>query len=245
MVIFSFIFYFCIGKRTAKRLSNRANSIMLPISDKARHRTDAYERKTCKNLKIPIRHINTLSVAAAVAFFFVYTYASGYGAGHVADSAVGSGLQQVPPSTLDVIYERTDCGRSDFLHLHVDTVYNSRGKGFFHMRPSCSRKMALRRFDGEYCPADIDPQACFVANASTSSPWHDTGATRRIMGYECRCAEASLNGRTWHVWYTDLLPHCTAGAVPTDDMKGLILEACTTQEGGYSLKARYIAQKTG
>lgn len=201
--------------------------------------------KTYENLKISIRHINTLSVAAAVAFFFAYTYVSGYGAGHIAGNTVDAGRQSIPPSTLDVIYERTDRGRSDFLHLQVDTVYNSRGKGFFHMRPSCSRKMALRRFDGEYCPAGIDPQACFVANASTSSPWHDTGATRRIMGYDCRCAEASFNGRTWHVWYTDLLPHCTAGAVPTDDMKGLILEACTTQEGGYSLKARYIAQKTG
>lgn len=245
MVIFSFIYYFCIGKRTAKRLSNRANSIMLPISDKARHRTDAYERKTCKNLKIPIRHINTLSVAAAVAFFFVYTYASGYGAGHIAGNTVDAGRQSIPPSTLDVIYERTDRGRSDFLHLQVDTVYNNRGKGFFRMRPSCSRKMALRRFDGAYYPAGINPQACFVASASATSAWHDTGDTRRIMGYDCRCAEASFNGRTWHVWYTDRLPYCADGAVPTDGMKGLILEACSPQEGGYSLKVRSITQKIG
>lgn len=157
------------------------------------------------NLKISIRHIATVLVMAAVASVFIYAYDTGYGAGHIAATDTGTSLPS--PSTLDVIYERHNGGSSDFLHLQVDTTYTARGKGSFRMQPSCSRRLSARLFDGEYHPTDIRPEECFVFNSEAASRWRETGTTRRIAGYDCRCAEATFNGRAWQVWYTDRLPH--------------------------------------
>lgn len=195
------------------------------------------------NLKISIRHIATVLVMAAVASVFIYAYDTGYGAGHIAATDTGTGLPS--PSTLDVIYERNNGGSSDFLHLQVDTTYTARGKGSFRLQPSCSRRLSARLFDGEYHPTDIRPEECFVFNTEPASRWRETGTTRRIAGYDCRCAEATFNGRTWQVWYTDRLPHCADGAVAADHLKGLILEATAMQGDPYTLKARYIDQKIG
>lgn len=198
-----------------------------------------------KTLKISFRHISTGFVITVVAALFAYTYRTGYGIGHMAVNAGSSTVQEaIAHSTLDVIYERTENGRSDFLHLQVDTAYNARGKGSFRMRPTCSRTMAIRSFDGKYRPTGIAPTGCFVENGSGTPQWRDTGTTRRIMGYDCRCAEASFNGRTWQVWYTDRLPYCADGITPADGSRGLILEACAANDS-YSLKVRYIAQKIG
>lgn len=180
---------------------------------------------------------------AVVAAFFSYTYNANYGAGHTAaDDAVESTPLQ--PSTLDVIYERNNSGQSDFLHLQVDTTYIAHGKGAFSAQASCSRTLAMRRFDGAYHTADIRPEAFFISGGDRTS-WRHTKATRRIMGYDCRCAEASFNGRTWQVWYTDRLPYHADGIAPADGLEGLILEVCDPNGGAYSLKARYIAQKIG
>lgn len=185
-------------------------------------------------------------VIAAVASVFIHAYDTGLGVGHIAASdATNDGIGLPPASTLDVIYERNDGGRSDFIHLQVDTTYNARGKGSFRLHATCSRSMTARLFDGEYHPADIRPEECFVFNTTAATRWRETGATRRIAGYDCRCAEASYNGRTWQIWYTDRLPHCADGIAASDGMSGLILEATAIQGGEYSLKARYIDQKTG
>ena len=184
---------------------------------------------------------------AAVASVFILAYDTGCGAGHIAATSrlTDSGMCLPPPSTLDVIYERNNGGVSDFIHLQVDTTYAARGKGAYGMQSSCNRRLSARIFDGTYHPTDIRPEQCFVFNADGASQWRETGATRRIAGYDCRCAEATFNGRTWQVWYTDRLPHCADGAVATDRLSGLILEATAMQGGEYSLRARYIDQKIG
>ena len=65
------------------------------------------------------------------------------------------------------------------------------------------------------------------------------------MGYDCRCAEASFNGRTGQAWYPDRLPYHVEGINTTDGLEGLILEVCDLSDGSYSLKARLIAHKIG
>lgn len=187
-----------------------------------------------------------LAVAAVMAFF-AYAFTAGYGAGHVEQNFGTARNITPPPSTLDIIYERTADNTQDFIHLKIDTSYSCRGKGLFRMQTTCMRSMALREFDGAYRHSDIPPAACFVANnGATPTIWDDTGATRQIMGYDCRCARASFNGRTWEVWYTDRLPHRAAGTVSADGIEGLILEAYDMQsEQHYSLKARYISERIG
>lgn len=205
---------------------------------------ESSKRKMCEKLKISIRHINTVLVIMAVASVFIYAYDTGNGVGHIkATDTTICDIALPSASTLDVIYERNDRGHSDFLHLQVDTTYNTRGKGSFSMQPTCSRNMTARLFDGAYHPTDIRPEECFVFNAKAATRWIETGVTRRIAGYDCHCAEATYNGRTWEVWYTDRLPHCPENVVATDGLKGLILEVISTQGEPYSLKARHISQK--
>lgn len=183
-------------------------------------------------------------VAIAVAAFFSYTYHANYGAGHFA-AVTPAAMTNIQPSTLDVIYERNNHGVSDFLHLQVDTTYIAHGKGAFAAKSACKRTLAMRRFDGSYHPAGIRSEDIFVTDGTALAVWHDTGDTRRIMGYDCRCAEASFNGRTWQAWYTDRLPYHVEGINTTDGLEGLILEVCDLSDGSYSLKARLIAQKIG
>lgn len=183
-------------------------------------------------------------VAIAVAAFFSYTYHANYGAGHFA-AVTPAAMTNIQPSTLDVIYERNNHGVSDFLHLQVDTTYIAHSKGAFAAKSACKRTLAMRRFDGSYHPAGIRPEDIFVTDGTALAVWHDTGDTRRIMGYDCRCAEASFNGRTWQAWYTDRLPYHVEGINTTDGLEGLILEVCDLSDGSYSLKARLIAQKIG
>ena len=158
--------------------------------------------------------------------FFSYTYRANYGAGRFT-AVTPAAMTNIQPSTLDVIYERNNHGESDFLHLQVDTTYIAHGKG------------------ASYHPAGIRPEDIFVTDGTALAVWHDTGDTRRIMGYDCRCAEASFNGRTWQVWYTDRLPYHVEGINTTDGLEGLILEVCDLSDGSYSLKARLRAQKIG
>jgi hypothetical protein len=143
---------------------------------------------------------------------------------------------------LSVIYERKIDECSDFLHLKVDTTYRQIGKGAFRYELLCDRSFSLRSFDGEYHNISNVAEACFVD--MDDRDWNNTGARRRITGYDCQRATALINNKAYEAWYTEALPHRHPKSKVSDTYRGLVLEM-RNAEGSYSLRAKYIGQQIG
>ena len=143
---------------------------------------------------------------------------------------------------LSVIYERKIDECSDFLHLQVDTTYRQIGKGAYKHEILCDRSFTLRSFDGEYHNISNVVAACFVD--VEDKDWNNTGARRRIIGYDCQRATALIEGKPYEAWYTEALPHRHPKSKVSDTYRGLVLEM-RNAEGSYSLKAKYIGQQIG
>jgi hypothetical protein len=143
---------------------------------------------------------------------------------------------------LSVIYERKIDECSDFLHLQVDTTYRQIGKGAFRYELLCDRSFSLRSFDGEYHNISNVVEACFVD--VEDKDWNNTGARRRITGYDCQRATALIDNKAYEAWYTEALPHRHPKSKVSDTYRGLVLEM-RNAEGSYSLQVKYIGQQIG
>lgn len=175
-----------------------------------------------------------------------HMFTVGYGFGYDAISRAEMNIEQAKryqPSHLAVIYERTVEGRSDLLHLEIDTTYRAIGSNAFHYKMICDREITIRAFDGEYTDCSEMAANCFIF-ADNNRKWQLGRERRTIIDHECNSATTTIDGNEYKAWYTTALPHCDEGAQMDRMLEGLILEAYSTN-GHYTLKAKYIAQHLG
>ena len=187
-----------------------------------------------------------LTIVAGIALIAIYQALNiGYGdASEIIYQSQQAAHASATPSDqhLTVIYEREMCGKSDLLHLKIDTTYHAVGKGAYRHELICHHKCSLSAFDGKYHPMDNVVAACFVMD---NREWlMPSEHTRRIMDYECQCAITTIDGMPYSVWYTEALPYLRAGARTSDGYQRLILEA-GDKSGEYMLRAKYIEQQIG
>lgn len=164
----------------------------------------------------------------------------GYGSCQIEAKMEHSHGNKAPsPTHLSVIYERTNAGHSDLLHLKVDTTYHARGKRGYCYEFVCNHDISLFAFDGQYTALDIAPNRCFIAGGERN--WLKTNTKKSILGYECHNAQLISDNTLWEVWYSDALPHAPSIMPLTSRYKGIILAACNGSKT-YTLKAINIRQ---
>lgn len=185
--------------------------------------------------------ISTLGVIILVVFA-IYLSSIGYGEGHTAIYSEAKQIENIPAATqLSVVYDRTYLGKTDFLHLKVDTTYHTRGKNGYCYEITCNHEVSLSLFDDEYSPIKTTTDACFVEGGSRN--WMLIGGEKTILEYACNHALIVTDDTTWEAWYCSTLPHTHDIDRLNDRYKGLILAACNSDKS-YILKARYIKHKT-
>ncbi|MBQ1953370.1 MAG: hypothetical protein II361_02915 [Alistipes sp.] len=197
-------------------------------------------------MKCKISHIGLIVVAVAMVATAVQLFVLGNGQGHYLTSREklnAMQLQRWDDEHLAVIYERTFCGKSDLVHLQIDTTFHQIGKAAYKYEVLCKREYTLRSFDGSYEPMDDALAACF-AEGEDSREWRVTKQRRQILGYDCRKAEALLGEELYQAWYTEELPYSRPNARTMDQRQGLILEA-ESRSGDFALKVKYIDEKIG
>ena len=188
-------------------------------------------------------YLSTVAMLALAVIYQALTIGYGTAAEIIYQSRQSSLATALPADQhLTVIYEREMGDASDLLHLKIDTTYHAIGKGAYHHEFICRNQYSLRAFDGKYHSMDDVVAACFVAD---DRDWQMLDKQKlSIVGYECLGATTSIDGTTYHVWYTEALPYLHAGARTTDGYQKLILEA-GDKAGGYRLRAKYIEQQIG
>lgn len=188
-----------------------------------------------------LQHIISTSGVIILIVFAIYLSSIGYGEGHTAIYSEAKSLENIPSATqLSVVYDRTYLGKTDFLHLKVDTTYHTRGKNGYCYEITCNHEVSLSLFDGEYSPIKTTTDACFVEGSSRD--WMLIGGKKTILEYACNHALMATDDTTWEAWYSSTLPHTHDIARLNDRCKGLILAACNSDKS-YMLKARYIKHK--
>lgn len=187
-----------------------------------------------------------LTAAALAALVIIYQAVTvGYGqadqiAYHAQQSAQASALPS--DERLTVVYERMIGSDADLLHLRIDTTYHARGKGVYQHEIVGKRHYSLRSFDGAYTDMSDAAAACFVMDGREWEAAQEHG--RRIMDYDCKCMQVTLDGVPYRTWYAEALPHLHPEARAVDGYRRLILEV-RDAEGNYSLQAKYIEHKIG
>ena len=188
-----------------------------------------------------LQHIISTSGVIILIVFAIYLSSIGYGEGHTAIYSEAKSLENIPSATqLSIVYDRTYLGKTDFLHLKVDTTYHTRGKNGYCYEITCSYEVSLSLFDGEYNPIKTTTDACFVEGSSRD--WMLIGGEKMILEYACNHALMATDDTTWEAWYCSTLPHTHDIDRLNDRCKGLILAACNSDKS-YMLKARYIKHK--
>lgn len=149
---------------------------------------------------------------------------------------------EMPAQThLSIIYERTQCDKSDFLHLKIDTTYHKRGKNSYLHEVVCNHNISLRAFDKEYSPLTVSADRCFVADGEFLPTKHSS--RRLIASHLCHSAIINNNGRNWAVWYSEALPYCHSNTKIKDKYRGVVLAAYNNDKS-YALEARHITLTT-
>lgn len=189
-----------------------------------------------------LQHIISTSGVIILVVFAIYLSSIGYGEGHTAIYSEAKQIENIPSATqLSVVYDRTYLGKTDFLHLKVDTTYHTRGKNGYCYEITCNHEVSLSLFDGEYRPIKTTVDACFVEGGSRN--WMQIGGEKTILEYAYNHALMATDDATWEAWYSNTLPHTHDIDRLNDRYKGLILAACNSDKS-YMLKARYIKHKT-
>ena len=186
--------------------------------------------------------ISALAILLSAGHIFTIGYGFGYDAISRAEMSIEQ-AKRYQPSHLAVIYERTVDGRSDLLHLEIDTTYRAIGSNAFHYKMICDREITVRAFDGEYADCSEIAANCFVF-AENNRKWQLGRESRTIIDQECNSATTTIDGEEYKAWYATALPHCDKDAQQERRLEGLILEA-RSANGSYTLKAKYIAQHLG
>ena len=192
-----------------------------------------------------IRRLYTFLAAALLLVAVYHAFNIGYGSYNEIEYTTAQTVanhESYADEHLSVIYERKIDECSDFLHLQVDTTYRQIGKGAYKHEILCDRSFTLRSFDGKYHNISNVVAACFVD--VEDKDWNNTGARRRIIGYDCQRATALIEGKPYEAWYTEALPHRHPKSKVGDTYRGVVLEM-RDAEGSYSLKAKYIGQQIG
>lgn len=187
--------------------------------------------------KLQHRH-GLLSVIVVMALAVVFSF-MGYGEGHVAmRTGATYRAQNAPaPTHLAVIYERQRCGKTDFLHLEVDTTYHTRGKNGYCYEIVCDNNVSVRSFDREYTALKACDDVCFIEGGARE--WLPISGDKQILEYACNHALTADDDDSWEAWYCDALPHRPDIANLKCRQSGLILAACNSDKS-YTLRATHI-----